>query len=284
MKRQIRHIPIAILLLAILFPQSPSFASGDLVLWVSKDIGTQYSRSYFKHWIDEDKDGCNTRNEVLIAEAKSKPRIGARCALSGGRWVSAYDGKIFTSASGLDIDHLVPLAEAWRSGAANWTALKRQQFANDIQDPVSLIAVSASSNRQKGDKDPSEWLPAKNVCNYVADWIHVKNRYSLTVDFNEHKALEKYITTCNLPAVSFHTSSTGVQPLPSSTPSSTISSSPTVTPSSTTPSSTVAPSTTLPVISPGAFCSPAGAQGVSSTGVIYTCKTSDTDTRNRWRR
>lgn len=257
----------------------PAHASSEIVLDVAKDLTNPYSRSSFKHWIDEDRDGCNTRNEVLLLEAKVKPRVGAKCALSGGRWLSAYDGKTFTSPSGLDIDHLVPLAEAWRSGAAKWTALQRQKFANDLQDPVSLIAVSASSNRQKGDKDPSLWLPTKNVCNYIADWIHVKAKYLLTVDFEESRTLGKYITSCNFQArIEFRVSGDGVQPTPTPTPSPTLVVDPTPVPVPTTTSTGVA------TISPGAFCTPAGAQGVSSTGVIYTCKSSDTDSRNRWRR
>ncbi|WP_371129724.1 DUF1524 domain-containing protein [Streptomyces sp. 2231.1] len=58
----------------------------------------------------------------------------------------AYDGKILTASGQLDIDHIVPLANGWRSGADEWTTAKRRQFANDLTDP-QLIAVSASSNR-----------------------------------------------------------------------------------------------------------------------------------------
>ncbi|HYF74610.1 MAG TPA: DUF1524 domain-containing protein, partial [Nocardioides sp.] len=95
---------------------------------------TGYSRDLFRHWVDADGDGCSTRNEVLLAEAEEAPGVGASCALSGGRWYSYYDGVSQTSASALDIDHLVPLAEAWDSGARSWSSATREAFANDLGD------------------------------------------------------------------------------------------------------------------------------------------------------
>ena len=90
---------------------------------ISPDYSQGYNRESFgKDWIDADKNGCKTRAEVLIAEAVVKPKVGKKCALTGGKWVSAYDAKTITDASKLDVDHLVPLAEAWRSGAWAWTA------------------------------------------------------------------------------------------------------------------------------------------------------------------
>jgi len=111
---------------------TPTSAADEITLVIADDQIGGYSRSLFKHWIDVDKDGCNTRYEVLIAEAIVKPKVGSGCYLTGGRWRSAYDGKVFTNPAGLDIDHMVPLAEAWRSGAWAWTAAQRMDFANDI--------------------------------------------------------------------------------------------------------------------------------------------------------
>lgn len=108
---------------------------------------TGYERTKFKHWVDADKDGCNTRAEVLKAEAVTAPEQGANCRLSGGRWYSPYDDRYITGPSGLDIDHLVPLAEAWDSGASAWSPAERQAYANDLGDERALIAVSAASNR-----------------------------------------------------------------------------------------------------------------------------------------
>ena len=151
-----------------------------------------YSRDLFRHWIDADKDGCDTRREVLIDEAVIAPTVVAGCDLIGGQWLSLYDDLAFTDPGGLDIDHVVPLAEAWDSGAYGWDAARRQAFANDLGVTWSLIAVSAGSNRSKGDSDPAEWLPpdASYRCQYVADWVAVKARWSLAVDTAEKAAIE----------------------------------------------------------------------------------------------
>src|SRR5689334_1939203 len=93
---------------------------------VATEVRTGYSRDLFPLWIDADGDGCNTRYEVLIAEAVTTPTVGSGCSLSGGRWFSYYDGATWTAPSDVDIDHLVPLAEAWDSGARNWTTAQRQ--------------------------------------------------------------------------------------------------------------------------------------------------------------
>jgi hypothetical protein len=160
-----------------------------------------YSRSLFRHWIDADKDGCDTRREVLIAEAVIAPTVSAGCSLSGGRWLSLYDDLTVTDPGGLDIDHLVPLAEAWDSGAYGWDAARRQAYANDLGVAWSLIAVSASSNRSKGDADPAEWLPpdASYTCQYVADWVAVKARWSLSVDSAVKAVIASEIACLDMP-------------------------------------------------------------------------------------
>jgi hypothetical protein len=177
---------------------APASAAEKITLTIAADQIGGYSRNLFKHWIDVDKNGCNTRYEVLIAEAIVKPKVGARCYLTGGRWRSSYDGKIFTNPTGLDIDHMVPLAEAWRSGAWAWTATQRMDFANDLEDPRSLLAVTASLNRSKGDRDVAAWLPAKAQCNYISNWIAVKWRFDLTVDPIEGEFLQSKITSCKI--------------------------------------------------------------------------------------
>ncbi|MGW2595445.1 HNH endonuclease family protein [Streptomyces sp. NPDC001515] len=157
-----------------------------------------YKRDSFKHWVDEDGDGCNTRQEVLIAEATTKPEQGARCALTGGEWVSYYDEATVTNARTLDIDHMVPLAEAWDSGASAWDADRRMRYANDFSAERSLVAVTAKTNRSKADKDPSEWMPPAESaqCTYLADWTGTKLRWKLTVDDKERAALEKLSGDC----------------------------------------------------------------------------------------
>ncbi|KAI8802951.1 putative S-layer domain protein [Cladochytrium replicatum] len=165
-------------------------------LSVAAEVRTGYDRDLFPLWIDEDGDGCNTREEVLIDEAVTAPTVGSSCAITGGKWFSYYDAKYFTDKADLDIDHLVPLAEAWDSGARSWTTAKRQKYANDLGDYRALVAVSASTNRSKGDKDPAEWVPDNGLCRYIAEWLAVKIRWSLTIDSAEKSALSSYISGC----------------------------------------------------------------------------------------
>ncbi|MCE0446775.1 HNH endonuclease family protein [Streptomyces tricolor] len=157
-----------------------------------------YTRDKFKHWTDADKDGCNTRAEVLLAEAVNAPTAGPRCALTGGAWYSPYDDQYFDNARQLDVDHLVPLAEAWDSGASTWTPKEREAYANDLDDPRALIAVSAASNRSKADQDPSTWLPPSTGywCTYVTDWVADKTRYQLSIDPAEQTALAERLAAC----------------------------------------------------------------------------------------
>ncbi|MFJ9855259.1 HNH endonuclease family protein [Streptomyces sp. NPDC101150] len=159
---------------------------------------TGYERTKFHLWIDADHDGCNTRSEVLIAEAVKKPQKGSGCRLTGGTWRSAYDGKTLTNARQLDIDHVVPLAEAWDSGASKWSADRREAYANDLDAARSLIAVSLGSNRSKGDKDPAEWMPPakSDTCTYAADWVSAKLRWKLTADRAEKAKLKQISAGC----------------------------------------------------------------------------------------
>ena len=159
---------------------------------------TGYERSKFRHWTDADRDGCNTRMEVLKAEAVTAPVQGPNCVLTGGSWYSPYDDRYLDSASKLDVDHLVPLAEAWDSGASAWTAKERELYANDLGDARDLIAVSAASNRSKADKDPSEWLPPYTgyQCQYDTDWIADKTRWGLSIDALERDVLDQQLAGC----------------------------------------------------------------------------------------
>jgi hypothetical protein len=157
-----------------------------------------YERERFRHWIDADGDGCDTRREVLLAEAVQAPDQGEGCALTGGSWHSAYDQETVTDAARLDIDHMVPLAEAWDSGASTWDAERREAFANDLGADYALIAVTAATNRSKGDQDPAEWLPPATDAHrsYAADWIATKLRWSLSADLAERSALEDLAADC----------------------------------------------------------------------------------------
>ncbi|MFI0033643.1 HNH endonuclease family protein [Streptomyces albidoflavus] len=159
-----------------------------------------YGRTAFKHWTSGDNltDGCNTRQEVLLAEATIAPEVGPRCAITGGTWFSYYDEVTVDGARGLDIDHMVPLAEAWDSGASAWTAARREAYANDQGQPASLVAVTARTNRSKSDQDPAEWLPPAPgaLCRYGAEWTATKLRWNLTIDEQEKTALLDIASSC----------------------------------------------------------------------------------------
>lgn len=169
---------------------------GQLV--IEEEFQGGYDRSLFPHWIDVDRDGCDARREVLIVEAVVSPVVGDRCSLTGGSWYSAFDGVTITDDSSVDMDHMVPLKEAWDSGAHAWSEDRRRAFANDIDLPEALIGVSRSSNRSKGARDPAEWLPplASYHCQYVRDWMVVKIKWELSVDAREFNALRSVAASC----------------------------------------------------------------------------------------
>jgi hypothetical protein len=181
---------------------SGTLTSGISTISVGTESRTGYSRDLFNHWVDADGNGCDTRAEVLISEADTAPTVGSSCSLTGGRWYSYYEGDDQTSASALDIDHMVPLAEAWDSGAGGWTAERREAYANDLGDSRSLVAVTASFNRSKGDQDVAEWLPPINTCRYIKDWVATKIRWSLQADSAEVGALQSAASGCTDSAMS----------------------------------------------------------------------------------
>lgn len=158
-----------------------------------------YQRELFEHWVDADRDGCNTREQVLRDESRSAPQVDPyRCKVLAGEWYSLYDGLTFTDPSELDIDHTVALAEAWDSGASAWDAARRQAFANDLDHPEALRAVSASANRSKSDLDPGQWKPTRDAawCEYANDWVTVKKAWDLAADQNEIDDLRVMLRTC----------------------------------------------------------------------------------------
>jgi hypothetical protein len=145
-----------------------------------------------------DGNGCDTRAEVLAAESVMRISVGPGCKILAGAWFSIYDGLTVTNPTLVDIDHFVPLAEAWDSGAASWSPERRELYANDLDDPDSLIAVTESSNGSKSDDDPADWMPDDpNVsCTYVAMWVGVKVRWGLTADQREMDKLRQVFDTC----------------------------------------------------------------------------------------
>jgi len=221
-------------LLAVL--TTPAAQAFELPLTVAPDQLSGYERTLFKHWIDADKDKCDTRKEVLIQEAVSVPKLSSGCVFNGGKWISSYEGLSTTDYSTLDIDHMIPLAEAWRSGAWKWSSAQREAFANDLTDPRALVAVTAGLNRQKSDQDPSTWLPPVGQCTYVSNWIAIKVRYSLTVDTAEATALANLVASCNITSITAfsipaYAITAGINPITLTSPSPTTTASPTEKPS-----------------------------------------------------
>jgi hypothetical protein len=170
----------------------------DLLLTIPIELETPdgYDRDLFPHWSDEDGDRCDTREEVLIRDAGGTAKVGSNCAVTSGLWYSVYDGIWLDQARQLQVDHVVALKEAWDSGANQWTTFRREQFANDLDDPHALIAVSSSSNQSKGAADPSNWLPENqdDQCRYIVAWTIVKAGWELSMDESEHGRIRNLLT------------------------------------------------------------------------------------------
>lgn len=154
-----------------------------------------YSRDLFPHWSTV-SGSCNTRETVLRRDG-SNVVVNSACTATSGSWFSPYDGITETAASDIDIDHVVPLAEAWRSGASSWTTSRRQSFANSLSTP-QLIAVTDNSNQSKSDRDPASWRPTRTSfhCTYARMWIGTKSTWGLSLQSAEKSALQTMLNTC----------------------------------------------------------------------------------------
>lgn len=161
---------------------------------------TAYNRDLYRHWIDADGDCQDARQEVLIAESQIPVILSANgCSVVSGIWQDPYTGRTFTNPSDLDIDHMIPLKEAHDSGAWQWSAELKEQFANDLAQPYALIAVHNGANRSKSDRDPANWMPESTVyhCEYIKNWVAVKQDYALTMDDAERVAVNKILNLTN---------------------------------------------------------------------------------------
>lgn len=149
---------------------------------VTSSTGEQkYKRSYFgSGWADLDHDGQDARQEALIAQSTAPVRFKSskQRRVASGRWISPFTNSVIHDPSKIDIDHVVPLKWAWVHGANNWSQQKREQFAND---PANLLSVEASLNRQKGAKGLDEWLPPQNKCQYSLRFLRISKKYKLNI-------------------------------------------------------------------------------------------------------
>ncbi|MFJ4653699.1 HNH endonuclease family protein [Nocardia sp. NPDC088792] len=181
---------------------------------------TGYSRDKFPHWdVNRPVHGfgdqfaqysrCTTRVVMLLRDAVGSVRLDPKtCEFTvgtGGGWRDQYGVadrktgelkpyKWVTDPSGMDADHIVPLAEAWRSGAAALDDETRRRIANDA---INLVVSDPTANRSKGDQDPANYLPPGNFrCAYISRYVQVKVKYALTVDSAEQAALRTAVGDC----------------------------------------------------------------------------------------
>jgi hypothetical protein len=162
---------------------------------VAESHHSSYDRGLFPHWVTV-SGSCNTREQVLKRDG-ANVAVDSACVPTAGSWYSPFDGATWADPADVDIDHMVPLAEAWSSGAWAWTTARRQSYANDLGGP-ELWAVTDDVNQAKGDKDPAGWQPPRAAfrCTYARAWVQVKWYYDLTVDSAERTALTGMLNTC----------------------------------------------------------------------------------------
>lgn len=160
-----------------------------------------YDRKAFgTAWKDVDGNRCDTRNDILQRDLTSITYEGnSNCTVKAGTLADPYTGKTIDFLRGhgalVDIDHVVALGEASRSGAMSLPEEQREAIAND---PLNLLAVDAPANRAKGDKDASEWMPPNEAfhCQYASLQVQVKDKYGLAVSPPEKAALLQALATC----------------------------------------------------------------------------------------
>ncbi|MGG5260252.1 GmrSD restriction endonuclease domain-containing protein [Phycicoccus avicenniae] len=165
---------------------------------------TGYARGQFgRAWADVDRNGCDTRNDVLRRDLRGLTlKAGTNgCLVLRGTLADPYTGraKAFVRGAGtssaVQVDHVVALSDAWQKGAQRLDAIRRTALAND---PLNLLAVDGPTNQSKGDGDAATWLPPRKayLCSYVARQVAVKVRYGLWVTAAERDAIERVLRTC----------------------------------------------------------------------------------------
>lgn len=150
-------------------------------------------------WMDADHDCQNTRQEVLIRDSRIPVTLDPKgCRVVYGNWLDPYTGEAHTNPRDMDIDHVVPLQNAFTSGAWRWTNEQRHQYSNDLTNPDTLLAVSFHANRQKGDRGPDAWLPREEYrCQYVHKWRVVKELYHLDMTATELSTIQRLEVSCS---------------------------------------------------------------------------------------
>lgn len=152
-----------------------------------------YDRSTWKHWTGSP---CDTRETVLFKSGSNVVQDPKSCKALSGSWVDVYSGDTFTNASDLDIDHVIPLGYAAKHGGQNWSAEKKEQFANDASH---LLAVSAKENRSKSDSGPEEYMPKNKAfhCDYSKLWVSSAAKYGVSITEGDRLALKAGLQKCS---------------------------------------------------------------------------------------
>jgi hypothetical protein len=196
---------LAAAVLAVLLVPAPATAAelapGEVSvllarLRVEPESSTPGPADAFGPWADGDGDGCDTASEVLTAESLVTVTHGPGCTVDTGSWRSPWDGEV-VGAEDVVVEHAVPLAEAWQSGADAWTDQQRTAFRNDLGGDA-FHAVSPAVSQARGEQDPSTWLPPVQGawCGYLTDWVVVKSRWDLSVDPSERGRLASALDGC----------------------------------------------------------------------------------------
>jgi hypothetical protein len=167
-------------------------------LVVAAEDNSGYDRDrYFGTWTDADGDCQNTRQEVLADETTVPVAFtNGGCVVSGGQWFTSWDNRVHASPSTLQIDHTVPVHEAWGSGARYWSQARRVAYLNDVGDPRTLTAQTTELNVEKNGQSPQYWMPPENGCAYIEQWVAVKIRWGLTVNSGEKATLLGFADAC----------------------------------------------------------------------------------------
>lgn len=170
----------------------------------------KYNRQLqFGRWVnDPNSETClNTRAKVLVRDS-TKPALfkeTQKCLVDQGAWKDPYTNKVFNSANAVQIDHLVPLKNAYISGAHKWNFQARCLYANYLGYAFHLLPVSAIENMKKSDKAPDQYMPPNKfyACTYVRQWLSVKMLWGLSMTLSEANAIRRVITENNCSNSSF---------------------------------------------------------------------------------
>jgi hypothetical protein len=184
---------------AVTDPRSARAALTRLPVRPERDAASYRREAFGRRWADVDRNGCSTRDDVLARDLREVRRRD-RCVVVSGTGTDEYTGAVLrfekARADQVQVDHVVALAEAWRSGAARWDDDRRERYAND---PRALVLTSRSVNAGKGDQDAGTWAPAdrRAACRYAVRVVAIKTAWGLAVDTRERDGLLADLRACD---------------------------------------------------------------------------------------